>query len=55
MSQHDDQVYLKHMRDYAREAVDMLAGKTQTDLAQNWCLEHSVIPVALLPHKYDEM
>jgi hypothetical protein len=26
MSQHDDQVYLKHMRDYAREAVDMLAG-----------------------------
>ena len=39
MSQHDDQVYLKHMRDYAREAVDMLAGKTQTDLAQNRMLE----------------
>jgi len=39
MSQHDDQVYLKHMLDHAREAVDLLAGKSQVDLAQNRILE----------------
>jgi len=43
MSQHDDQLYLKHMRDYCREAVDMLAGKTQADLAQNRMLELALV------------
>lgn len=31
------------MRDYAREAVDMLAGKTLADLAQNRMLELALI------------
>ena len=35
MSQHDDQVYLKHMLDHAREAVDILAGKSRDDLARD--------------------
>jgi uncharacterized protein with HEPN domain len=39
MSQHDDQVHLKHMLDHAREAVEMVAGKTQADLAQHRMLE----------------
>jgi uncharacterized protein with HEPN domain len=39
MSQHDDQVFLKHMLDHAREAVKMVARKTQADLAQNRMLE----------------
>jgi len=43
MSQHDDQVYLKHMLDHAREAVEMLAGKTQADLAQHRMLELALI------------
>ena len=43
MSQHDDQVYLKHMLDHAREAVEMVAGKTQADLDQNRMLELALI------------
>ncbi|MEJ2221668.1 MAG: DUF86 domain-containing protein [Desulfobacterales bacterium] len=43
MSQHDDQVYLKHMLDHAREAVEMVAGKTQADLAQHRMLELALI------------
>ena len=43
MSQHDDQVYLKHMLDYAREAVEMVVGKTQADLAQHRMLELALI------------
>ena len=39
MSQRDNQVYLKDMLDYAREAVKMVSGKTQADLAQNRMLE----------------
>jgi uncharacterized protein with HEPN domain len=39
MSQHDDQVYLKHMLDHAREAVDILAGKSRDDLARDRILE----------------
>jgi len=39
MSQHDDQVYLKHMLDHAREAVKMVAGKAQADLGRNRMLE----------------
>lgn len=39
MSQHDDQVYLKHMLDHAREAVEMVAGKAQADLGRNRMLE----------------
>ncbi len=39
MSQHDDHVYLKHMLDHAKEAVDMMAGKSQDDLARNRMLE----------------
>jgi uncharacterized protein with HEPN domain len=43
MSQHDDQVYLKHMLDHAREAVEMVVGKTQADLAQHRMLELALI------------
>ncbi len=43
MSQHDDQVHLKHMLDHAREAVEMVAGKTQADLPQNRMLELALI------------
>ena len=43
MSQHDDQVYLKHMLDHAREAVEMVAGKTHADLTQNRMLELALI------------
>jgi len=43
MSQHDDQVYLKHMLDHAREAVEMVAGITQADLAQHRMLELALI------------
>lgn len=43
MSQHDDQVYLKHMLDHAREAVEMVAGKTQADLARHRMLELALI------------
>jgi uncharacterized protein with HEPN domain len=39
MSQHDDQVSLRQMLDHAREAVRMVAGRTQADLAQNRMLE----------------
>lgn len=31
MSRHDPQVRLKHMLDYAREAVDMAKGNTAID------------------------
>ena len=33
MSRHDDLVRLRHMHDYAAEAVEMAAGRTQGDLA----------------------
>lgn len=32
MSAHDDEVSLRHMLDYAREAVALLQGKTRADL-----------------------
>ena len=38
MSQHDDQVYLKHMLDHAREAVEMVAGKRKLISLRIECL-----------------
>ena len=35
MSRHDPQVRLKHMLDYAREAVDMAKGNTAKDLDED--------------------
>ena len=35
MSRHDPQVRLKHMLDYAREAVDMAKGNTARDLDED--------------------
>ena len=32
MPQHDPQVRLRHMLDYAREAITMMTGKTRADL-----------------------
>jgi uncharacterized protein with HEPN domain len=32
MSRHDEQTYLKHMRDYAAEAVGFSQGRTRADL-----------------------
>ena len=35
MSRHDPQVRLKHMLDYAREAVDMAKGNTAKELDED--------------------
>jgi uncharacterized protein with HEPN domain len=39
MSRHDDQVYFKHMLDHAREAADMMAVKSLTNLRRDRMLE----------------
>lgn len=43
MSRHDDQVYFKHMLDHAREAADMMAGKSLTDLRRDRMLELALV------------
>lgn len=35
MTQHDDLTRIRHMLDYSREAVDMLAGNDPEDLRRN--------------------
>lgn len=39
MSEHDDIVSLRHMLDYAREALDLVDGKTREDLESNRLLQ----------------
>lgn len=43
MSQHNDQVYFKHMLDHAREALDMTAGKSQAQLGRDRMLELALV------------
>ena len=43
MSQHSDDVCLKHMLDHAREAVAMAGDKVREDLDSNRMLELSLI------------
>lgn len=39
MTRHDDDVRLKHMLQYAREAVELVAGKTRDDLKADRMLQ----------------
>jgi uncharacterized protein with HEPN domain len=39
MSRHDDEVRLRHMLDHAREAVQMMEGRTLADLQENRMLQ----------------
>jgi uncharacterized protein with HEPN domain len=43
MPRHDDIIALQHMLDYAREAVDMVAGKVQEDLENERMLELALV------------
>lgn len=43
MSQHNDQVYFKHMLDHALGALGMTAGKSQTQLGQDRMLELALV------------
>ena len=43
MSQHDDQLRLRHMLDHAREAVAMVQGKARADLDHNRMLELALV------------
>jgi uncharacterized protein with HEPN domain len=43
MPKHDDTVYFKHMLDHAREAVDIIAGKTIENLRSDRILELALI------------
>lgn len=43
MSKHDDTISFRHMLDHAREAVDMIAGKTPGDLSRERILELALI------------
>lgn len=42
MTQHSDEIRLRHMLDHAREAVEMTAGKIREDLARDRKLELSL-------------
>jgi uncharacterized protein with HEPN domain len=42
MSEHDDTVRLQHMRDYAREVVDFIQGKTRQSLDEDVLLERAL-------------
>ena len=43
MSKHDDRISIGHMLDHAREAVDMLRGRSRTDLDQDRMLELALV------------
>ena len=43
MSRHDDETRLRHMLDYAREAVEMAAGHTRADLDRDRRLNLSLV------------
>jgi len=45
MTQHDDTVRLRHMFDYASEAVEMVRGKTRDDLKRHRMLQHALVRV----------
>jgi uncharacterized protein with HEPN domain len=43
MTQHDPTVRMRHMLDYAKEAVDLLAGKERADLSRDRILELALV------------
>lgn len=43
MSRHNDVVRLRHMLDHAREAVDLLSGKTRAELANTRLLQLGLV------------
>lgn len=43
MTQHDPIVRMRHMLDHAKEAVDLLAGKEETELSRNRVLELALV------------
>jgi uncharacterized protein with HEPN domain len=43
MSRHDDLIRLRHIRDYAAEAIAMSAGKDRDDLGDNRMLELALV------------
>ncbi len=43
MSRHDDLLPLYHMRDHAKEAVTMAAGRSEAELSTNRMLELSLV------------
>jgi len=43
MTQHDDMVRLQHMQDHALEAVDMIGGRSRSDLDQERMLELALV------------
>ncbi|MEE9294805.1 MAG: HepT-like ribonuclease domain-containing protein [Phycisphaerae bacterium] len=43
MSQHNDEISLRHMLDYAREAVAMVQGKVRADLDHDRMLELALV------------
>jgi len=43
MSRHNDAVYLRHMLDYAREALELLEGKTRADLGSTRLLQLGLV------------
>lgn len=43
MSRHSDAIRLRHMLDHAREAVELLRGKTQADLAGTRLLQLGLV------------
>jgi uncharacterized protein with HEPN domain len=42
MSEHDDTVRLRHMRDYAREVMEFVQGKTRQALDDDILLERAL-------------
>lgn len=43
MTQHDPLIQLRHMRDHAHEAIDMLGEKTLDELRQNRVLQLALV------------
>lgn len=43
MTQHDPQIRMKHMRDHAREAIELLDGKTLDELRQDRVLQLALV------------
>jgi len=43
MTRHDDMIRLRHMLDYAREAVALVQGRTRLDLDRNRLLELALV------------
>jgi len=45
MTRHDDRIRFQHMLDLAKEAVEMIAGKSRGDLKYERILEHALVRV----------